>query len=180
MHNINSPKKAVLLAGTVGLCLLSCRGDGNSASSGDNTQCESRCADEYANDAANCEAQTAECMATCTGPEDTTCMWDCEDFEFDCAVSFNSCMARCPCADASASCILNCDSNDTNCLSACADEYLSCAGGDSAYMCVSMCDAAKESCNWDCEDNAVTIDDYLSCREDCASDHGSCLSDCGE
>ena len=86
------------------LAVVACGDD----ESENNDSCETDCVAEYAKDAQTCEEETTSCMADCTGPDDTSCMWDCEDFEMECSTSFVVCVGRCPCAKKLVSCSQDC------------------------------------------------------------------------
>ncbi len=145
----------------------------------DNQTCESGCLTDYANELDSCEAEATSCMESCSSPDDTECMWECEDYEDECDLDMYMCVGGCPCADAMQDCYLDCDSNDVDCTTDCANDYADCAGADSPYTClVTTCQGDWYTCLWECEDSTSTMSDYLNCRGSCHTDYVSCVSDC--
>ena len=143
-----------------------------------NVECEQSCVEKYAGAVDSCEENAATCMEDCSSPDDTSCMWDCEDYEFECNMAMFMCMSGCPCLEASQHCVLGCDTEDMDCLTACSDDYVDCAGVDSAYNCVSLCSSAKTGCVWACEDISTDMSGYLDCRAECHQTFKGCLDDC--
>ena len=155
-----------------------CKGDDDDKSA-NNLSCEQNCAGKYVKDVAACDQQTTDCLSGCAGPDDTSCIWDCEDLEMVCSNELTLCSAQCPCIEASASCILDCgESEDQACYTACASDYLECAGGQSPFQCIMMCESNKSSCTFDCEDTTTDMDAYITCRSACNSTHESCVELC--
>lgn len=150
----------------------------------DNSGCESKCVSNYQSDLSSCENEVATCMESCSGPDDSLCMWDCEDLGIECETNLNTCLASCPCAKKMQNCILDCFDNgndkkfDTNCMMDCSQKYVDCAGSESPYNCSTLCQANSSSCLMNCENDSTDITGYLNCRVDCHQAALSCLDSC--
>lgn len=144
----------------------------------DNGKCESSCVGDYAADIETCERRTYECLATCDGPDDIDCTWDCEDYEFECLGDFSICTGSCSCAQETVSCSRDCASDDVSCLQGCVDDYTDCAGEDSAYLCSINCQSPLSICKSACDAFAYDSAEFTDCRATCASEGKACLKAC--
>jgi hypothetical protein len=153
-----------------------------------NADCEQDCTGDYADDIDKCEEKTVECMSDCDDPDDTSCMWDCEDYEYECSMSYNMCLGDCPCLEDVTDCIMDCgildddddddDEEQMECMLECQEDYEDCAGKDSPFLCAGDCNSMKMMCTSNCEENEPNMNDYLNCRGGCHEEHGDCLNGC--
>ena len=144
-----------------------------------NEDCERTCAAGFAASLPGCEEQIATCLAGCTGPDDSSCVWDCETAGYSCQSDFSLCMSACPCLTGVTTCQQGCDGTDAACTTDCSDSYYGCAGYDSIYLCSSSCSAARATCEWECEDTwPGDMAGYISCRQACSADEAACVTDC--
>jgi hypothetical protein len=146
-----------------------------------NDKCEAKCVEEYAEGIEECDRQTTECLATCAGPDDVSCTWDCEDYQDECLIDFSLCANSCPCAKDVAGCVQGCidgETIDQQCALDCNDEYLECSGGNSPTTCGFVCQGLSYSCGYDCEDLTYSSDEFVDCREGCTDQVVGCLGDC--
>jgi len=160
-----------IICSLLSLSALGCDDDESNAS------CERGCARDYLAAVDSCEDDATACMAGCSSPDDSSCMWDCDDLAMECDFEMIMCMSGCPCLEKVQDCATGCGQDDMDCYQTCSDKYLDCAGTDSAYNCINMCSPDKYSCLWDCEDTA-DMSDYLDCRADCHAGYTGCLGDC--
>lgn len=143
-----------------------------------NAECEAGCIEKEQGRIVDCEEEISSCIATCSGPEDYSCIDDCE-WEADCeSANYYICVASCDCAKEVPSCAQDCG-EDTECLTGCTEAYLECAGDDSPYLCVTnTCDVEAYSCTYACESSSLSASDYADCRIDCAESKAACYESC--
>jgi hypothetical protein len=145
----------------------------------DNQECESSCVGKYADSIVSCEKKAADCLATCEGPDDYDCTWDCEDLEDECTGRFYMCAGTCPCASDVPSCYRACAEGDLECATGCVDRYYDCAGEDSPYTCyLENCQVVVFQCKDLCDEMAYDSAEFAACRADCASETKACLNSC--
>ncbi|MCP4604602.1 MAG: hypothetical protein GY847_29455 [Proteobacteria bacterium] len=142
----------------------------------DNVSCEHGCIDDYKDELPDCHEKTVECLEGCSGSDDISCLWDCEDHEDNCSMGWVMCLGDCPCQNKSVDCMMDCDmeSEDMDCMMGCAEVYSDCAGNNSPYMQANMCMTQASACASICESNEE-MDELLDCRKKCNADLLECL-----
>lgn len=159
------------------LLAAACNKDDAESEQEDNEVCESECVAAYAEDAPVCADRVATCLEGCTGPDDTSCVWDCDDGQLSCTISFSTCSSRCPCATDMTRCALECPYDDLDCLTVCSDGYQTCAGSSTPYLCGVDCDTARYLCESAC-DSSTDGPSYAACRRSCGDSTSTCLERC--
>ena len=149
--------------------------DGNYPSK-DNLTCETECVSESVTEISDCFEEETECIASCSGPSDSTCVEACGDEGISCIRGLYFCVAGCSCFQEWGACGEGC--TDTDCFQICSAEYETCAGDGSPFRCRTDCDNVRFDCTQSCEATATTAAELGACIEPCDAAYRPCHAAC--